>query len=277
MKQVKFLSLAIFALTMTFGLNAQTVTDAIEQFNKGHEAYNAGNYEQAIADFEVAYTTATAVTDEDAAEAIEGIKTNCKNLIPHSYTNIANSLASEKKFDEAIEYFNKSLTAAEKYGNTDITKESVTEKTNSILLAKHIADGDLEKAFALATETNDSRAEQIGKAISNTYLKDAQEALKTKSYATVIEKSKQALEYNSENINAYNMIGTSALQLKQYKNAIDAFEKSIEIKESAQIYYNLGVAYQQSGNNPKACQNYKKVNDPKFNANAQAQIKAICK
>jgi len=277
MKQVKFLSLAIFALTMTFGLNAQTVTDAIEQFNKGHEAYNAGNYEQAIADFEVAYTTATSVTDEDAAEAIEGIKTNCKNLIPHSYTNIANSLASEKKFDEAIEYFNKSLAAAEKYGNTDITKESVTEKTNSILLAKHIADGDLEKAFALATETNDSRAEQIGKAISNTYLKDAQEALKTKSYATVIEKSKQALEYNSENINAYNMIGTSALQLKQYKNAIDAFEKSIEIKESAQIYYNLGVAYQQSGNNPKACQNYKKVNDPKFNANAQAQIKAICK
>jgi tetratricopeptide (TPR) repeat protein len=276
MKHMKFLSLVLLALTMTFGLNAQSINEAVEQFNKGHEAFNAENYQQAIVDLEAAYAAATAVTDEDAAEAVENIKTNCKNLIPYSYQGIANSLASEGKLDEAIEYFNKTVAAAEKYGNTDITKESITEKINTIKLAKYISDEDWDNALEFAKSIgNTEKVEQINKVIGNNYLKDAQEALKTKSYQAAIDKSKKSLEYNPDNVNAYNFIGTSSLQLKQYKNAAEAYEKCVSLGNT-QVFYNLAVAYQQSGNNAKACQNYKKVTGAN-KANADIQIKAICK
>lgn len=72
-------------------------------------------------------------------------------------------------------------------------------------------------------------------------------------------------------------MGVSYSQIKDYKNAISALEKSISLKASDQVYYYLGAAYQSSGNNAKACQNYKKVSDPKLSANAQAQMKVVCK
>jgi tetratricopeptide (TPR) repeat protein len=281
MKQVKFLLLPLFALVISFGVNAQDINAVVEQFNKGNDAFKAENYQQAIADLEAAYTAATAIADEEAAEAVEGIKTNCKNMIPFSYSSIAGSLASEGQYDEAIEYFNKSLAAAEKYENTDITKESVAEKINAVysVQANNFAkNGEFDKAVDAITKTGDVESvDKIKKYIASTYLKEAQTAQRAKDYKTAVEKSQQAIGYNSESESAYLILGVSYSQLKQYKNAVDALEKCIALKESAQAYYYLAAAYQQSGNNAKACQNYKKVNDPKLGANAQAQMKVVCK
>jgi tetratricopeptide (TPR) repeat protein len=282
MKHVKFLLLPLFALVVMFGVKAQDINAVVEQFNKGTEAFKAENYQQAITDLEAAYTAAIAVTDEDAAETVEGIKTNCKNMIPFSYSAVAGLLATEGKFDEAIEYFNKSLAAAEKYGNTDITKESVAEKINAIYSAQaadFAKEGNFDKAIETVSKTGDGEAiDKIKKFVATSYLKEAQAAQKLKDYKTAVDKAKQATEYNAEYDNAYLILGVCYSQLKQYKNAVEALEKCVALKESAQAYYNLAAAYQQSGNNAKACQNYKKVNDPKLGANAQAQMKALgCK
>ncbi|MDR2652560.1 MAG: tetratricopeptide repeat protein [Prevotellaceae bacterium] len=282
MKQVKFLLLPLFALVISFGVKAQDINAVVEQFNKGNDAFKAENYEQAIADLEAAYTAAIVITDEDAAETVEGIKTNCKNMIPFSYSSIAGSLATEGKYDEAIDYFNKSLAAAEKYGNTDITKENVAEKVNAVYSAQaadFAKEGAFDKAIETVSKTGDDGAiDKIKKFVATSYLKEAQTAQRAKDYKTAVEKSKQAADYNPESESAYLILGVSYSQLKQYKNAVDALEKCVALKESAQAYYYLAAAYQQSGNNAKACQNYKKVNDPKLSANAQAQMKALgCK
>ncbi|MDR1198158.1 MAG: tetratricopeptide repeat protein [Prevotellaceae bacterium] len=278
---MKFLLLPLFALVISFGVNAQDINAVVEQFNKGNDAFKAENYQQAIADLEAAYASAVAIADEEAAEAVEGIKTNCKNMIPFSYSSIAGSLASEGQYDEAIEYFNKSLAAAEKYENTDITEESVAEKINAVysVQANNFAkNGEFDKAVDAITKTGDAESvDKIKKYIASTYLKEAQTAQRAKDYKTAVEKSQQAIGYNSESESAYLILGVSYSQLKQYKNAVDALEKCIALKESAQTYYYLAAAYQQSGNNAKACQNYKKVNDPKLGANAQAQMKIVCK
>lgn len=287
MKRVKFLLLPLFAMVISMSIKAQDINAVVEQFNKGMEAFTAENYQQAIVDLEAAYTAATAITSEDAAEAIEGIKTNCKNMIPHSYSAIAGSLASENKFDEAIEYFNKSLVAAEKYGNTDITKESIAENVNTVYAAQaanFAQDGKIEQALETVAKTGDSATiEKIRNFASSTYLKEANAAQRAKNYKEAIEKSKQAIEYNAENENAYLILGVSNLQLKQYKNAIDALEKCVDLKETAAAYNFLAQAYQLSGNNAKACQNYRKVVSPALKAtaqqttNAQNQMKVVCK
>ncbi|MDR2126045.1 MAG: tetratricopeptide repeat protein [Prevotellaceae bacterium] len=278
---MKFLLLPLFALVISFGAKAQDINAVVEQFNKGSEAFEAENYQQAIVDLEAAYTAAIAVIDEEATETVDGIKANCKKMIPFSYSVIAGSMANEGKYDEAVDYYNKSLTAAQKYGNTDITKESVTEKINSVYSVQannYAKNGEFAKAVETISKTGDNEAiEKINKYIAATYLKEAQTAQKAKDYKTAAEKSKQAIAYNSESESAYLILGVSCSQLKQYKNAIDALEKCVALKESAQAYYYLGAAYQQNGNNAKACQNYKKVNDPKLSANAQAQMKVVCK
>ncbi|MDR1553552.1 MAG: tetratricopeptide repeat protein [Prevotellaceae bacterium] len=281
MKQVKFLLLPLFAMVISFGVKAQDINAVVEQFNKGNDAFKAENYQQAIVDLEAAYAAAIAITDDEVAETVEGIKTNCKNMIPFSYSSIAGSLASESKYDEAVDYFNRSLAAAEKYGNTDITKESVTEKINLVYSAQatnFAKDGDFDKAIETVNKTGDDEAiDKIKKYAAASYLKEAQTAQRAKDYKTAVEKSKQAADYNPESESAYLILGVSYSQLKQYKNAIDALEKCIALKDSAQAYYFLAAAYQQSGNNAKACQNYKKVNDTKLSANAQAQMKVVCK
>ncbi|MDR2292630.1 MAG: tetratricopeptide repeat protein [Prevotellaceae bacterium] len=278
---MKFLLLPLIALVISFGAKAQDINAVVEQFNKGSEAFKAENYQQAIADLEAAFTAAIAITDEDAAETVEGIKTNCKNMIPFSYSAIAGSLASEGKYDEAVEYFNKSLAAAEKYGNTEITKESVTDIINSVYSVQatnYAKNGEFANAIKTITKTGDEEAiDKINKYIAAAYLKEAQAAQKAKEYKAAIEKSKQVTEYNPESESAYLILGVSYFQLKQYKDAVAALEKCVALKESAQAYYFLAAAYQQSGNNTKACQNYKKVNDPKLSANAQAQMKVVCK
>ena len=284
---MKFLLLPLLAMVISLGAKAQDINTVVEQFNKGTEAFKGGNYQQAIVDLEAAYTAAIAVTDEDAAETVEGIKTNCKNMIPFSYSSIAGSLAGEGKFDEAIEYFNKSLTIAEKYGNTDITKESVAEKINAVYTAQagaYAQDGEFDKAVETATKTGNNEAiDKIKKFAANSYLKEANAAQKEKDYKTAIEKAKKSIEYNPESETAYLILGASYSQLKQWKNAIEALEKCVTLKETASAYSSLAIAYQQSGNNAKACQNYKKVVDPKLQAtaqqttNAQNQMKVVCK
>ena len=286
MKKVKFLLLPLFAMVICLGAKAQEVEAVVEQFNKGTEAFTAGNYQQAIVDLEAAFQAATAITDEDAAETIEGIKTNCKNMIPFSFSSIAGSLAGEGKFDEAIEYFNKSLAAAEKYGNTTITKESVTESVNKIYTAQagaYAQAGEIDKALETIEKTGDEAAiSKIKTFAAATFLKEANAAYKEKDYKTAIEKAKLATEYNPESESAYQLMGFSYSQLNQHKNAIEALEKCVTLKESATIYNALAGAYQKSGNNAKACQCYKKV-DAKLNAtpqqitNAQNQMKLVCK
>ncbi|MDR3287042.1 MAG: tetratricopeptide repeat protein, partial [Prevotellaceae bacterium] len=108
-------------------------------------------------------------------------------------------------------------------------------------------------------------------------LKEAQTAQKAKDYKTAIEKTKKTIEYNPESESAYLIMGVGYYNLKQFKNAIDALEKGISLKESDQAYYYLGASYQGNNNNAKACQNYKKVSDPKLSVNAQAQMKVVCK
>jgi tetratricopeptide (TPR) repeat protein len=287
MKKIKFLLLPLFAMVISLGAKAQDINTVVEQFNKGVEAFKAGNYQQAIVDLEKVYTDATAVTDEDAEETVDGIKTNCKNLIPAAYSSIAGSLASEGKFDEAIEYFNKSLAAAEKYGNTEITKESVAEKINAVYTAhatSYAREGDIDKALEIIAKTGDDEAiAKIKTFAAASYLKEANAAYKERNYKTAIEKAKLATEYNPESESAYQLIGFSYSAQNQHKNAIEALEKSAALKETATIYNALAGAYQKSGNNAKACQCYKKV-DAKLNAtpqqitNAQNQMKVLgCK
>jgi len=286
MKQVKFLLLPLLVMVISLGAKAQDINAVIEQFNKGTEAFTSGNYQQAIVDLEAAYVAAVAITEEDDAETVEGIKSNCRNMIPFSYSSIAGSLANEGKFDKAIDYFNKSLVAAEKYGNTDITKESVVERINAVYTAQannYAKDGEIDKALEMIAKTGDDEAiGRIKTFAAASYLREANAAYKDKDYKTAIEKAKQAIEYNPESDNAYQLMGFSYSQLNQHKNAIDALEKCIALKESATVYNALAGAYQKSGNNAKACQCYKKV-DAKLNAtaqqitNAQNQMKVVCK
>ena len=77
--------------------------------------------------------------------------------------------------------------------------------------------------------------------------------------------------------NAQKLIGVSALNLKQFDTAIEAFEAYLAIapsaKDKSQIVYQLATAYEGRKDRAKACAYYKQiVSDPQFGAVAKYKV-----
>lgn len=68
----------------------------------------------------------------------------------------------------------------------------------------------------------------------------------------------QAIRYDKHNFEAYYYRGCAKVNAKKYKEAIEDFEKAIEIKpDYADAYFNLGRTYVMMNDEDKACEYYK--------------------
>ena len=107
--------------------------------------------------------------------------------------------------------------------------------------------------------------------------KDYQEILlnkfSKKKYEEVIKETEKLMLSLGESIFGYSVIGNSYFNLKNYKDAISAFEKEIElsIEKNFLPYFNLARSYQMLGQMKLAEENYKisySLNKNNFDTNA---------
>lgn len=83
-----------------------------------------------------------------------------------------------------------------------------------------------------------------------------------KNYKKAIEYSKKALVYDSNNYEAYFILGTSYSQLDiedRLDKALRFFEKANEIKETGELYHNIGYTYFLKDDRENAYINYSKA------------------
>ena len=123
--------------------------------------------------------------------------------------------------------------------------------------------------------------EDANKQISNMYLKEANVAFKAKKLEDAVDAALKANSY-AENATAYLIAGQASQKLNKNSNAIEYFEKYLELKPDASnasaITFTIGALYQGMKNNAKALEFYQKVeNDAKFGAQAKELIKALNK
>ena len=111
--------------------------------------------------------------------------------------------------------------------------------------------------------------------------KEANIAFKAKKLEDAVDAALKANSY-AENATAYLIAGQASQKLNKNSNAIEYFEKYLELKPDASnasaITFTIGALYQGMKNNAKALEFYQKVeNDAKFGAQAKELIKALSK
>ncbi|MFY0520992.1 tetratricopeptide repeat protein [Lysinibacillus sp. UGB7] len=78
------------------------------------------------------------------------------------------------------------------------------------------------------------------------------------NYSEAISYCNKILQLNPRSYEAYFILGTSSGQLNQIDNALEYLNKAKELKETAEIYYNLGFIYYLRKDNDKAYSCYRK-------------------
>ena len=101
-------------------INAQTINEVIETFNAGAELVNNGSFEEAVLKFEECIDLATKLGTEG-----DEMKGKAQGQIPNLYYRMAMDNFKAKDIDGAIQKFEETVTACEKYGNDEIKEKSV--------------------------------------------------------------------------------------------------------------------------------------------------------
>jgi tetratricopeptide (TPR) repeat protein len=112
-------------------ISAQTLTDVINEFNKGVDKVNNQEYDASLEHFNQVLTLAEAVGDS-AAE----MKTNAEKLIPASYYKQATMYLKRSQFDNAIPYLENTITTATLFDNNAASKQ----KANKYLMQSYVRE-----------------------------------------------------------------------------------------------------------------------------------------
>ncbi len=231
----------------------------------GEEAAEASEFDTAVANFRKVVETATEYDNNvDAVERAEG-------LIPKMLMAKGGAMLNAKNFVEAVEAF-KAVVAAD------------STNTTAMMRLGHslVGSGDIDAAvetFTTAAEVageGSNVAKDAMKQISNCYLKKAVACQKAKDNRGTMEYAQRSAQA-MDTPNAEKLIGVSALNLKQYDTAINAFEAYLALAPNAndksQIVYQLATAYEGRKDRAKACAYYKQIiSDPKFGAVAKFKV-----
>ena len=267
----------LLGASMAFAQDLATVT---ETYNNGANALSEGNKADALLSFQEALEGAEALGEEG-----EEIASKCKSYIPEIQFAIAKEFVNNQNYETAVAELKKTIELSKAYGAeetaesaADLIPQVLMQKANTLLSSKDFAGategykavlaedptngvaalrlgaalnaaGDKDaaiEAFKLAIENGQKN--QAVKQISNIYLKNAAAALKAKKYAAAVEEALKVNEYG-DNAKAYQIAAQASQSLKKNNEAIEYFEKYLELSPNAgnatQIAYTVAALYQQ--------------------------------
>jgi tetratricopeptide (TPR) repeat protein len=315
----KFLLTSLCAVLCGGFAFAQDINEAIELYNAGVKAYQEKNYELAVQSIEKALSIALSVEAEETVtvkencesiiptlylaqardyaaakktdEAIaalnkaaetaekygsEDVKESADKLYPQIYTSAGTTYFNDKKYMEAVEMFKKVLEYTP--GNSTIQLRigqayaQAKDDDNAIT--------ELTAARELASQTgNAGNASNAGKLLARIYFSRAVMAQRADKWEEAFAQASLSMEQDNTNTQAAKLLGSAAVQLKKWDEAIENLEKILpEEKNPDNTIYSLAMAYEAKGNSAKACENYRKITgNPTFKAYAEAKVKELCK
>ncbi len=248
----------------------QTRNDAIIAFNKGLEAKQAENYDEALAKFNEAIKIANEV-GEDA----EDVVLNVQSQIPAVYYQMAMALYNKKEIDKAIDKFKETIDAANKYSDPDMAKKAsnaisqlyyfkgATSYQNAnyeealgffnqsieyypdnykafyMIAASYKSLDDDEKLYDAAKKAADvAKANSDNKYYENSlklagdyFLLKGNNAKKAEKYDNAIKYLNYSLEFDPENKDAYLLLLQIYNAQSNWDKAIDAANKALEYEK----------------------------------------------
>lgn len=250
MKIIKNLLLLAIIGLLSFNSYAQDINAAGEAFNDGNQAIKAKDYAGAVSYYESSLDECQMV-GADAAE----LQGKVEAQLTKAYYYNAQTLYKKKKFDAAVEEFNKAIKAADVSGDT-----KTKGKAQNFIPKVYSSEGmglvkakDYDGAIAIF-----NKAFEVKENCVNAYY-GAGLAYKGKGDIDVAaENFDKAIEFGATNPKAEktvnkaksagsNMMESNAakeLQIEHTQQAIDYLNKGLEYGPgSANTYYLLALAY----------------------------------
>lgn len=141
---------------------------------------------------------------------------------PEAFYFYGNWLIKRERFAEARTMLEKALVISPQHTKSQVALEKVKA------IVDQNWESQLAKAMALAK----------GKPNHDNYLNLSLAYYKVKNWEESINAARRALQFNPKGIGAYNNIGTALIHLGRYDEAIQNFDKALEIEPNYQLAKN---------------------------------------
>lgn len=218
-------------------------------YNIAKGFYEAKQYNDAIANFDLAATWADQMGEEKTADA-------ARTYLAGIYTAIGNSGYKKDEFDKAIADYNKAISYKPDYFKAYYGLGLVYKKQDKLSEMKDAMDKVLELAPA-----DEKTAENARSTTATSFLNEGAVALQKKAHDEAVSNLVTSLQYNDAEPLAHYYLALAYLGRNDYDNAITSASKSIEVglENSGDAWFTIGQANEAKGDNTAACAAYKNV------------------
>ncbi|MFP4556548.1 MAG: tetratricopeptide repeat protein [Bacteroidales bacterium] len=232
--------------------------------------YRAKKMLECIDEMEKAQETAEKYFDGNTLERAE-------RIMPQLYNQLGNREYRADNFEEAISYYKKAIEIKSNYPDPLYGLALVNQKQENY---EKMLDY-LKKTLEVANEVNDrDKAEDSQRKAKNYLLKEGDKAQKAKNYKEAIEFFTKALEFDNTDGTIYFLLAINHSELKNWEEVVENGNLALENPnglDEAGIYYQLGVAHQNLGNNSEACEAFNNALSGSYRAAAEYQINEVLK
>lgn len=203
-----------------------------------------------------------------------------KRNIPKVYYAKGRNHASEKKYEEAIELFNKAIEGDPDYAWAYIRKAQAYRG----LQQPDKMEEAVQKAVQIGEKNDQSSAVNTANKLAYRYFyNNGAKALKAKNYKDAIPQLEKANEYNGSSTLhhylaiSYGQVGDFEKGVEYEKMVVEAKKGESSEEELAKYYYTMGTYYEQLGQKDNACDAYKNAVYGDYKENAEYKIKHTLK
>ncbi|MEX0982673.1 MAG: tetratricopeptide repeat protein [Bacteroidales bacterium] len=203
---------------------------------------------------------------------------NAKKYLPSLYLREGNVHRSQGNYDEALNIFDKALELRPSLYKAHQGKGLVYKETNDI--EKMLEEFSVAKAKAVE-EGDEEVVDDINSAINGHYHALIEEELmmidpEEADYTFLLDICEEAIEANEKNGYAYWKAASAYNKMVEYDSAIEYAEKGIAVETDpvllSALYYELGMAYQNTVRYADACEAYNKVTEEPFTTRAEKKM-----
>ena len=222
-------------------------------YSSGMDLYKAKDISGAIDRF--IETIAIAEKYED-----EKTKDKSNKVLSQLYNVQGSSMYKTKDYDSAIVCFNLSLKINPEYDKALYGKGMTYKNKDDFENMKAAFDKLIEVAGK-----EDKNAQTAIKLIIKEYMGNGINAINEQNYESAIENLTNALKYDDTDLNVYYYIAYSNNKLQNFDATVEICKKGIEkaggadSEDLSNIYFELGEAAMNIGDNATACDAYGKV------------------
>jgi len=231
------------------GLKVKAETQITNLYmNIGVEKLKAKNYDTAIILLDQTKVYADKVGDEATLNKLN-------SYFAAAYTGKGMELYKKTKYKKSVEEYNKALEYNSDYPSAHYYLVlSYVKLDDSGMLEESVKN-------VMLYSTNEEQKTKANLAASTYFLKAGHDAVKEEQYNIASAMAEKSIQYKPDNAAAFYIMAIAYNEQGNFANATKAALKSVsyEGEDKSSYYFELGRAYEGSGENEKACEAYAQV------------------